>query len=746
LRDFFAANWGDSRGFATIWHRPKAGKENPINASEWFKYPEQFDALVKYAESLTDKDVYTSPSLYSKATRTPLTASYTNTVWCDADPAAPENFRLQPSRIVVTRTGRWQLYWDLAEQVSTAQASLAARKIAVAHKDVGADPSSWPKNKLMRVPGSTNTNGDKHETVTVENTGAMYLLDDILGAYEDIEVASVEASPTLQTRDVAGVPKPEDLPDYVALIGRIPETQTRLYELITKVPKTGAEGWQSEQRWGLILDLFRFGFTSEEVTSVVWSAPVAVKWRQDQRGIEGLWSEVQKASNVFKQELVKATGEGIEPPEKRKVGPIVKLRLISDEARARVENTPSLDRMYLEYARSKVKAMNRPLHESNVWVYLSTAYADIGYAAKKGSRMPLNLYVIEIAESSSGKSEAYDLMEMCINALYPNDLPWIGANHSENALTEKLMAREGKVSIVHIEEAHGRLKQMKQNGWNTGLEQTWTAIYDGKLAVAERTGKETILKQARPIMSMHMIGTPNGMFTALDREMFLSGYLARQLWAVGETIETTDDVYRVDESDAEDIDKEYEAMPKYWASQVAQNKLDLVSDLPLGRTRRPMRMTEEAQEMAFRMNMKMDKHLNAQGDPEIFVTVGRRIQDSFRKIAILAAMSDNSKWVTTQHIERAAYYMEKFADTVIYVAGKVSDTIFSRNLDEIETWLAGRPEMEAPASKIFQFRSGDAKRFTQEYLDNLIAQGRVSSRMSKTNGETWYAIKRRAED
>ncbi|ACY35940.1 hypothetical protein CMP1-44 [Clavibacter phage CMP1] len=745
LRDFLAAHWGDARGFATIWHRPVAGPGNPLNKQMWFQYPEEFDELVEYAESIADKDVYASPSLFSRKERKTEFASYTSTVWCDADPAAPENFRLPPSRIMQTREGRWQLFWDLPEKVSTAQASIAARKIALAHKDVGADQSSWPKAKLMRVPGTTNTNVDPHAITTYVNTGNVYMLDDILGAYDDIEIeaeteAEVSKQPVLQT---AGLPVPpvEGLPDYEEVLSRIPASETRLLDLVIKVPKVGADGWRSQQRWGLLLDAFRYGFSLEETVALAWGSPVASKWREEQRGIDGLWSEAVKAQATVEQERTKATGAGIEPPVRSRVQTIPPVRLLSENERRKVEQTASFDRLYLEYARSKVKVMNLPLHESNVWVVMAAVYGEAGYIAKRTGRLPLSIYTIGVAGSSSGKSESWGLSQRIINMSSPHDLPWIGENHSENALTERLVAREGKVSVIHIEEAHGRLKQMRQNGWNTGLQEAWTKIYDGEIAALERVGKASETKIVSAIPIMHLIGTPGGMFQALDREMFLSGYLARQLWSYAEDIETGDEVYEIDEAEDDNAIQEYEAMPKYWASQFAQNKLDLLSDVPLGQTSRAMKMTDEAKALAAKLSKKMQEYMLANGDKEIFTTVGRRMHDNFRKLSALAAMSDSSKYVTTEHVLRAAYYMEKFTDTVLYVAGRVSDTIFSRNLDEIETWLAGQKDHEAKASRIYQYRSFDAKRFTQEYLENLIAQGRIYSRADNASGELVYRIK-----
>lgn len=739
LRDFLAAHWGDARGFATIWHRPIAGQGNPVNEQKWFQYPEEFDELVEFAESIADKDVYAAPSLFSRKERKTDYASYTSTVWCDADPAAPENFRLPPSRIMQTREGRWQLFWDLPEKVSTAQASIAAHKIAIAHKDVGADQSSWPKAKLMRVPETTNTNATPPQKTAYTNTGNIYTLDDILGAYDDIEI-DAEEKPTLQTTGLA-VPPIEGLPEYESVLSRIPAGETRLLDLALKIPKTGADGWRSQQRWGLLLDSLRFGFTVEETVALAWGSPVASKWREEQRGIDGLWSEAVKAEQTVAAERLKATGEGIEPPVRSRVSKVPPVRLISDEEREAVESNSSIDRLYLEYVRGKVKVMNLPLHESNVWVMLAAAYGEAGYIAKRGDRMPLSIYTITIAGSSSGKTESWNFTKKVIHQISPHDLPWIGENHSENALTERLVAREGKVSVIHIEEAHGRLKQMRQNGWNTGLQEAWTKIYDGEIAALERVGKASETKMVAAIPIMHLIGTPNGMFQALDREMFLSGYLARQLWTYAEEIETGDEVYEIDETDSDDVVREYEAMPKYWASQFAQNKLDLLSDVPLGQNSRAMRMTDEAKALAAKMNKKMHEHLIKHGDPEIFITVGRRMQDNFRKLAALSAMSDNSSYVTTTHVKRAAYYMEKFTDTVLYVAGRVSDTIFSRNLDEIETWLASQKDHEAKASRIYQYRSFDAKRFTQEYLENLIAQGRIYARADNASGEMVYRIK-----
>lgn len=740
MREFLEANWGDSEGLATIWHRRRSGKGSPVDAQAWYNYPEEFDLLLADIEELSSKDVYFSPPLYERRKREPGAATMVQSVWCDADTCDPSNFRLPPSRVVQSSPGRWQTFWDLVEPITAAEASELAHKIAIAHRDQGADISSWPANKLMRVPGTTNTNWGEPFTVTVETTGLIYTHIDIEDAYEDIDLTKVAATrSTLVVPE--NIPQPENLPDFMDLVQRIPSTEKRLNDLIYKKPKDGPDGWRSEHRYALLADLFRFGFDINEVVAVAWNCPAASKWREDGRGVNGLYGEAAKVRAEI--ELEKGEGVPAAPPmaERAKRNATPNVKLLKPSERTRFEQRQTWDVSYLEWMRGKVPVFNEQYHMANLWVVLSAAFGEIGFIPSDNEPTPLNVYVMILGESSTGKTEAKSGLWQCLVALFPNDNPDIGGNHSDNALIERLLERDGKVSVIHAEEAHGKFKQMAQGGWTTGIQETWTAIYDGKVPQLGRVGRADLQNaNARAIPVMHMQGTLDGMLSVLTRDMFTSGYLARQIWAIGRDVPPTRE--SLEERQVEgDLEIEYEAMPKYWASRFAIIRAQMRARMKVGQTRVPMLMTKQALARMGDAKWEMTQHFDGVGDPGIYRTAIRRMSVTIRKMATLIAMAEGKMYVDTSHVIVALGYAETWLENLVVVADGIAASAFSKSLDDIERFIASKDGQEAEVSKIYTHRGYESKRIVDEYLANLMAQGRVVERQARAGGPRFYKIK-----
>lgn len=742
MREILEASWGTTPGKVSIWHRQNPGKGEPVDRQRWFRNPEDIDKVVGYVESIKDKDVYLAVAVYAQESRTPAAALTVSSIWCDADTCDPSNFRLEPSRIVRSSNGngdRWQCWWDLNEPMEAKEASELARIIAFAHKDEGADQSSWPANKLMRIPGTVNTNWSDEPFVVEETvTGIVYFDMDIYGAYDDVKIEDVKKYEPIVVTEV-DMSEFGDI-DILELLDRVSPTQTRLNDLIYKTPKAGPDGWRSEHRWALIGDLLRAGFTEMETLAIAWSRPAASKWREDpaNRGIEGLMGEVKK---LHKQIELEEKGIGVPAPEPKAIRKIKPVTLLTDLERKIFEARETFDVDYLEWARRKVTVFNAPLHETNIWLVMSAALSPAGYVpAKKGAGRPLNFYIYQISESSSGKSEAKDIAWSVIRKLYPGDSPDIGGDHSPNNFIEQLLLREDKPSIIHADEAHGLLAAVSQGGWNTGIMEKWTNVYDGWIPQQGRVGRSELQKpDARGIPIMHMMGTPSGMFNVLHRDLFLSGYLARQIWAIGESFPVTRESLREEQAEG-DVETEYEGMPKYWSNRFAMLRQKMISDLPIGKKDRPMLMTREALDRMTDMKMAMKDHFDQLRDTEVFTPISRRTSDNVRKAATLIAMSRGKTFVSTYDLIIAMGYAEKWIGAVQLVAEQISDTFFSKQLDQIEKFISSRESGEAAVQQIYIQRK-EPKRVTDEFLLNLMSQGRIEEVKGDRGGPVKYRVK-----
>lgn len=737
MRDFIEAILGDQVGNAVMaiaTGRTPAGKLR-VDRQQWFRYPEQVADMVAYAERSRagdERNVYISPLIYgekvndkgqiSRATSNAISASV---IYMDSDLCPPEAFRLKPTIHVQTSEGHGHDYWLLDEPVSAHQASEVAHRITTTHKGDGCDPSGWSANKFLRMPTvNTTYNQDDPWVVTWDDTAEIYSIDEMQLAYPDATtVARVKAE--IQERPEEDIPPVADLPDHEALLSQIPQTEKRLNDLIYKRPLAGESGWRSEQRYALLLDLQRFGFSIEEAVSVAWHSPVARKWREDQRGVEGLWYEARKAQvEVYFERGTDSSMTASTELEavKRTVS---RLELLSGQERLIVGGSPSWMDEYLAWAKLRLPVMNEPYHRMLAWMVLSAAFAGVAYAPKPSGRMHLNIYAFVIGGSSSGKTDALRCMWDAINAMYPSDSPDLGGNFSENALIERLLSREGKVTVLWNDEADGALSVWKQSGWAQGIQSTITKIYDGFVPQLLRVGKTELQKtNARAYALSLMMGTPEGMFKVLDRGMFRTGFLARQVWAIGDEVPVTKDSLRTQQM-AFDILHEEDPTPRLWADRFQRTTTMLQGTLPDGHRLIPMLFTNEALERFDEAKWLIHQHFAHHPEQDVFVTSIRRLYDIMWKAAALLALADGSRWITKRHVLGMLESAEEWLFSLQTVAARISTSAFSRACDEIEQFIAGHDKQQVDAAKVYKNRAQESVRITDEYLQSLQRQGRI---------------------
>lgn len=740
IRAFIETVLGDLRGNAvmSLASGLTPGNKLRVDRHSWFAYPQQIDQMVQFAVRNAERDVYLSPIIYGEQrnqarqiTRTLTNAIASNTIYLDSDDCPPDAFRVPPTIHVQTSEHHGHDYWVLNEPIAAREAAEISHRMTIAHKADGCDPSAWSANKVLRVP--TVHTHPEFWPITWTTTGSVYNALDISGAYGDIEIgtaANVD-QPGLNN-EPAGLLEKEAV---LQLIEKIPTSERRLTDLLFKTPKGGEKGWRSEQRYALMLDLLRFGFTEAEAGSIVWYAPAGQKWRDDDpRGTEGLWYEMRKAA----AEVGIETGRSIEPAPERKArakGP----RLLTKTERDAFGTRSDWLTLYNESARTRVPVFNRPLHDSNGWVLLSTTYGMTGYVPKGDGPMPCNLFVLQVAPSSEGKSEAARIMESWIRSTFPHDDPFVAVDSSKNALVEHLLERDGLTALLRGDEAHGQFREMQNSSWMNGLQELWTDIYDGRVRPVGRVGKKELRSAALVAASMHLSGTPDEMFTYLTREMFRSGYLARQIWVFGESHPVTEETLRTRQVVGDDT-IEYDALPMYWGSVAFRNRAKIQRHT--NGKRAQMVMTTEALERYDAAKVLIHRHFAADAeDEELFKPARNRMYDIMWKAAALYAMADGRPYIRTSDVIVALGFTEIWLDAMIEAASRISATLFSRACDEIERFVAGKEAKEAPVSAVYRRFSSERVRFVDEYIESLIKQGRLYEPQAGAEQERRLRIK-----
>jgi hypothetical protein len=737
MRDFITTVLGDQRGNAFVSRasgKTANGKLN-VNIHKTFVYPDQLNQMVAYAEEHANEDVYLSPLLYGdkrndkgNIARTPENALSSQTIYMDSDLCTPDKFRLQPSIHVVTSRGRGHDYWLLDEPVEAKRAAEIAHKITTAHKEDGCDPSGWSANKVLRLPNTVNTSHGFPESVVAEYNGIIYNVMDMEGAYEDVNTIE---RPILGRETGVQVATPLELPDYTTALDKLPQNALNI---ALAEPTVGADGNRSESRYRLLCELFRLEgvITKEEAISIAWNAPASRKWSQeDPRGIHGLLAEANKAYAEIQWER----GEGLEAPELDTTEN--NLDLLRGDERQSLEHHKTWIDSYVDWCGSKLAKQNGPYDRINAWNVLSCAFADMAFIPRKSGPEGLNLYTMTLGDTTTGKSQALKLMRTMLDEIFAEDPGFnLGGNASPNALGEKLIERDGKVSFFNKDEAHGLFKQWTTQDWTTGMMEDLALLYDGIVPPMLRVGKKEMSKAAKTYFVMHLMGTPEEIAKALNREMFKSGFLARFMWAIGEPRTLSKEAVKEEDSDGTEIKLGFEPMARQWAAEFSEIKRTLRSGA--GSSRVSVGITKEG---AKRMTeVKWDlANLIKPSDPnwDIINPSLVRMGVTIRKCATLLAVSDGRKVTELVDVLKAIECAEEWINNLMIVARKINASDFERACDEVEAFVNSKENKVKLEFVNRRFKAWRVREL-QEAIGALTSQGRIKEVME--TGSKWLVI------
>jgi hypothetical protein len=723
IAEFLTHIYGEQTGNVVIGLRDKPGADGVVNRFTWFSYPSEFDKMVSFAEEHKTADLYYSPILYGdktndkgKISRTPENALTTQVLYADSDTARPEHFRFEPSIVVETSKDRFHTYWMLNEPVDAKVAAEICHRITTAHADKGSDQNGWSANKVLRIPGSWNTShGFFPEDVKVAYTGLIYDVLDISGGYEDIE--TVTRAP--MRPEAVDVKQPEDLPDYAEVLDKL---SNRTLELALAAPLEIQD--RSRLRYKLLLELAREpNVTFEEALSVAWHAPAAEKWsREDPRGISGLIAEAAKAA----AEVAYEQGEGITPPEPDEEGKSVDtvVSLLLPHERKQIANIDTWIKRYVRHAGSRVPKQNAPYDRINAWTILSLALSDTGFIPRQSGREALNMYVMCMGDTTTGKSQARKLMFAILREIFAGDEEFdIGGNASASALGRKLMDRDGKVSFFNKDEAHGTLKTWMSQDWTVGMVEDLAELYDGRVPPQLRTGNwEQSGKSATTYFTMHLMGTPKAMIATLNRDMFLTGFLARFQWSIGEPREVTYDSMAEVDSDGEDIKLGFDPMARQYAAEF--KKVKSVLRGKAGQDHVAIRINKEAARRIQDAKWQLTQTFSADKNFDILEPSLVRLGVTLRKAASLLAMSEGRAMVELNDVLLALEAMEEWVTNLATVVGQISASDFERACDEVLDFITSKGGSVPREKVIRRFRAIET-RFLESYIGSLISQGRL---------------------
>lgn len=538
IKDFLNDLYGGLEGYVIFATKSVMGG---FDSERVFALPKDLDSgfMARYVRARPDQDVYCTVAAFSEPRRDNTdTEAMTNVIWADADLADPENFKAEPSIVVLTSPEKWHLYWKLEEPVKAIHAQDYARRIYLAHKEDGCD-SGWSMTKYLRVPETTNRKYDQDFEVIAEAGPNRYTFDRLDDLYPADEYDAV-------TADDEGRNLPPDLDDdeLSALEHRIPY---ELRDLYLYVPEQGMS-W-STRAMRLWCDFFREGFTDHEVYHLALNAatnkyappawgkytqtgvviPERRNWRED------TWKEVLLAKAkvleedqqiipivVERREVYNGEAPGFLKPKE--------LDLIRD-------NQANFLGEYEKFGRSYTGSAPT-YHRSLATVLLACVYGMSGRINLPFlARNPLNLWTIIAGDSTaSRKTTAYNLFRDVLSVVDKSSArqTLIAADMTSEGLTEALNARDGEVSLIGVDEVSGLFNGLNNKRYLSGLRERITEMYDGRVPLTLRANKDAEVREESATACLNMVGI--GVTSAVSDELtladFQSGFLMRMTWSV----------------------------------------------------------------------------------------------------------------------------------------------------------------------------------------------------------------------
>jgi len=137
---------------------------------------------VKYYTSVpetlpADTDVFFGPAMRKRKGETKDDILGTKVLWVDADDEHKPLYTLPPSMMVQSGHG-WHLYWILDEPLEQEVAEHLNKQLIA---DIPtADPACFNINRVLRVPGTTNTKDPPRPVTFTTNIGVTYTKEDII--------------------------------------------------------------------------------------------------------------------------------------------------------------------------------------------------------------------------------------------------------------------------------------------------------------------------------------------------------------------------------------------------------------------------------------------------------------------------------------------------------------------------------------------------------------------------------------
>lgn len=693
MQDFFELVWGDGDGYVCI---VTADSDGVPNNNKFFKYPEQLNAIVKYAQLHSMKDVWFTPALFnSPESRRQSNAKELHTLYADADTFDIDNFKLEPSIIVQTSPNKTHCYWTIldAEDYDIVDMESANHAISLEHPkaETGLD-NGWSITKILRVPQTNNLKYKTPFRVKHAMTGVAYTYNEFIEQY-DAELART------------GEYNAEKMPSWTEINSNDAEAWDKaIYAKLSISSEVKAiidtkynTGKRSEMLFLAINELMEFGATNEEVFRLLHNKPVD-KWSHDHKRTKAaalLWEDVvrtrTKKADVL-QNKIKEIAES-DAPERLETleNKISQINLM--DASERPKRT-FIDKFVAWSNRTTNAAEDYKI--AAAFIVLSTVFSDFGHINMRWGRTPLHLWYIISGgttedRKSTAKNQALRILRKLEHYNDDNNFTFEGIGDTEYAydyssdfssegMADTLLQRPNRSGVVTRDEFQGLLAEISGKNYKAGLKEALTDWYDGRISARIRSGQKQKGSGVNFSLSFYAIGIADQIIDNLTTEDFASGFLPRFLWvdpvSSKKQQRSITDGFMQGSADPEK-DDEFVNLVKF-----IQESRDYWEDIvdPEGETV-GLPFEDDAWERLVNFMSDMEtaaRKINKDALPSV-----ERLTVSTAKCAALLAMADCADKVTLDYVVTAIYYAEVWFKNMLGKISIVSSTLWKKQQDAV---------------------------------------------------------------
>lgn len=450
------------------------------------------------------------------------------------------------------------------------------------------------------------------------------------------------------------------------------------------------------------------------ILSILWNAPATRDLARDW-GLQFTHRRIQEA-----RVRPEPTRENPRIEEKRAAeseGKDTDLKLLTDEERAYLKTRPTFVDHVEQYAvQSGYDQLS--YFRATGWNMLSLTMGLRGYIPVSAThRFGVNLWQIIMGYSGTGKSISDNFQTQVLDLVMSDDLetPYdLGADSSIQGLHLALLQRDNVPSLFTADEASGWFKRLKSNDWTTGLEDSLSDWYLGRVSPSNKISlKELRGKSATTSLCMLMYATPDRLAETLTLDQFLSGFLARVMWTYGNPRVETDEMFDIFKDSAGEV-QDVETAPKV----VRDIAADLVTARAYFRTPVALQPTAEAKARIAEAYRKLYKTLQSEKNWNILEPAVTRHAEVFIKVAGLCAMYRGDSTIELGDVLHAVKQVEEWAKNLVRVAEHITVGEFQQRCAEAEAYIR-QLGGSATATKIYHRFGSWIVRDAKE-IDNVL--------------------------